>query len=138
MELTNRLMRYRGTAVAGGRAWDEAIRFLLLMLAPAAPHITEELWSRRLASAGEAWSSIHVASWPTWDAGLVTESMIELPVQVDGRLRDRLTVPAGLPAAEVERLALAQPKIQAALGGRAPAKVIHVPGRLVNLVGRAP
>ncbi len=138
MELTNRLMRFRGTAIAGGSAWDEAVRLLLLMLAPAAPHTTEELWSRRLATAGEAWRSIHTESWPTWDAALVVERTIELPVQVDGRLRDRLTVPADLPAAEVERLALASPKVQAALGGQTPRKVIHVPGRLVNLVGRAP
>ena len=138
MELTNRLMRFRGTAVAGGDAWDEAVRLLLLMLAPAAPHITEELWSRRLASAGEAWRSIHRESWPAWEAALVEERTIELPVQVDGKVRDRLTVPADLPTAEVERLALASPKVQAALGGKAPAKVIHVPGRLVNLVGRAP
>ena len=52
MELANTLFRYRGTAVAGSAEWDEAIRLLLLMLAPAAPHITEELWSRRLAAAG--------------------------------------------------------------------------------------
>ena len=62
MELTNTLFRYRGSAVAGGAEWDEAVRLLLLMLAPAAPHITEELWSRRLASGGEAWSSIHTAT----------------------------------------------------------------------------
>ena len=56
MELTNTLFRYRGTAVAGGPEWDEAIRLLLLMLAPAAPHISEELWSRRLAAAGQPWT----------------------------------------------------------------------------------
>jgi leucyl-tRNA synthetase len=138
MELTNVLMRFRGTPVAAAPAWDEAVRSLLLMLAPAVPHVTEELWSRRLAAAGETWRSIHTESWPTWDAALVAERTIELPVQVDGKLRDRLTVPADLPAAEVERLALASPKVQAALGGHTPAKVIHVPGRLVNLVGRAP
>ena len=108
------------------------------MLAPVAPHITEELWSRRLAAAGEAWRSIHRESWPAWEAALVAERTIELPVQVDGKVRDRLTVPADLPTAEIERLALASPRVQAALGGKAPAKVIHVPGRLVNLVGRAP
>ena len=64
MELTNTLFRYRGSSVAGGEEWDEAIRLLLLMLAPAAPHVTEELWSRRLAANGEAWSSIHKATWP--------------------------------------------------------------------------
>ncbi len=54
MELANTLFRYRGTVAAGTPAWDEAIRLLLLMLAPAAPHITEELWSRRLAASGAA------------------------------------------------------------------------------------
>ena len=67
MELANLLMRYRGTGVAGSAEWDEAVRLALLMLAPAAPHITEELWSRRLAAAGEPWSSIHTESWPEVD-----------------------------------------------------------------------
>ena len=67
MELANTLFRYRGTAVAGAPAWDEAIRLLLLMLAPAAPHIAEELWSRRLAAAALPWSSIHTESWPEVD-----------------------------------------------------------------------
>ena len=59
MELANLLSRYRGTSVAGLPEWDEAVRLLLLMLAPAAPHITEELWSRLAEARGEAWSSIH-------------------------------------------------------------------------------
>src|SRR5207245_8670507 len=58
MELSNHLFRYRGTEAAGRDAWDEAIRLLLLMLAPAAPHMAEELWSRRLAALDEPWSSI--------------------------------------------------------------------------------
>ena len=65
MELTNVLMRYRGTEIAGGAAWDESIRMLLLMLAPIAPHISEELWSRRLASAGRR---VSAASVPTLSA----------------------------------------------------------------------
>ncbi|MGH2407069.1 MAG: leucine--tRNA ligase, partial [Candidatus Limnocylindrales bacterium] len=134
MELTNLLMRYRGTAVAGGAEWDEAVRFLLLMLAPAAPHIAEELWSRRLSAAGEAWRSIHLERWPAWDEALIAERTIELPVQINGKLRDRVTMPAGLPQDEIERIVLARDKVIAALGGRAPDKVIHVGGRLVNLV----
>src|SRR5204862_168878 len=66
MELANTLYRYRGSAVAGGGAWDEAMRLMLLMLAPAAPHITEELWSRRLAAHGNSWSSIHTAAAGRW------------------------------------------------------------------------
>src|SRR4029079_3181614 len=59
MELSNTLFRYRGSSVAGGPEGDEAVRLLRWMLAPAAPHIAEELWSRRLAAAGEAWRTIH-------------------------------------------------------------------------------
>jgi leucyl-tRNA synthetase len=136
MELTNLLMHHRGTAVAGGADWDEAVGMLSLMLAPAAPHIAEELWSRRLAASGEAWRSIHTERWPVWDEALVAERTIELPVQVNGKLRDRVTVPTGLTADEIERIVLARDKVRAALHGQAPDKVIHVGGRLVNLVLR--
>ena len=94
MELANTLFRYRGTEVAGGAEWDEAIRLLLLMLAPAAPHATEELWRRRSAAAGELWVSIHVQAWPDVDPAAVVESTREIPVQVNGKLRDRVIVPA--------------------------------------------
>jgi leucyl-tRNA synthetase len=136
MELTNALMHHRGTAVAGTPEWDEAVRLLLLMLAPAAPHITEELWSRRLAAADEAWRSIHTERWPAWDAALVTQRTVELPIQVNGKLRDRVEIPAGLPQDEIEGIVLAREKVQAALGGRAPDKIVHAGGRLVNLVLR--
>ncbi|TAK02779.1 MAG: leucine--tRNA ligase [Chloroflexota bacterium] len=137
MELTNVLYRYRGSEVAGGAAWDEAIRLVLLMLAPAAPHVTEELWSRRLAGAGEAWSSIHVARWPEVDPAAVAEATREVPVQVNGKLRDRVVVPTGISDAELERQVLAAPKVVAALAGRTPARVVVAGGgRLVNLVVR--
>jgi leucyl-tRNA synthetase len=109
---------------------------LLLMLAPSAPHIAEELWSRRLAAAGEAWRSVHAESWPTWDAGLVAARTVELPIQVNGKLRDKVELPAGLSQAEIERIVLGREKVRAALGGKTPDKVIHVGGRLVNLVVR--
>jgi leucyl-tRNA synthetase len=136
MELTNTLMHHRGTPVAGTPDWDEAVRLLVLMLAPAAPHITEEIWSRRLAAAGEPWRSIHTERWPEWEAALVAERTVELPIQVNGKLRDRVEVPAGLPQDELERIVLARENVQAALGGRAPDKIVHAGGRLVNLVVR--
>ncbi len=136
MELTNLLMRYRGTVVADTADWDEAVRLLLLMLAPSAPHIAEELWSRRLAAAGEPWRSIHAERWPEWDAALVAARTVELPIQVNGKLRDKVELPAGLSQAEIERIVMGREKVQAALGGKAPDKVIHVGGRLVNLVVR--
>jgi leucyl-tRNA synthetase len=136
MELSNTLFRYRGTVVAGTAAWDEAIRLLLLMLAPAAPHITEELWSRRLAAAGTPWSSIHTESWPDIDAAAIVVSAREIPVQVNGKLRDKVIVATDADEAEVERAVLAAPKIAALLAGRTPDRVIHAGGRLVNIVLR--
>ena len=137
MELSNTLFRYRGTTVAGGPAWDEAIRLLLLMLAPAAPHITEELWSRRAAAAGREWASIHSESWPEVDVAATAEATREVPIQVNGKLRDKLTVPAEVSGPELEAAALASPKIQAILAGRTPDRVISAgAGRLINIVLR--
>jgi leucyl-tRNA synthetase len=136
MELTNTLMRYRGTPAAGTAGWDEASRLLLLMLAPVAPHIAEELWSRRLAAAGEPWRSIHQETWPAVDESQLVSDEIELPVQVNGKLRDLVRMVPGLPQAEVEAIVLAQPKVRANLDGKEIVKVIHVGGKLVNIVVR--
>jgi leucyl-tRNA synthetase len=137
MELSNVLFRYRGTSVAGLPEWDEAVKLLLLMLAPAAPHISEELWSRRLEARGEAWSSIHREAWPAVDERAVTEQTREVPIQVNGKLRDRVTVDAGISEIELEQVVLARDKVAAAIGGRAVARIIHAGGgRLVNIVLR--
>ena len=105
------------------------------MLAPAAPHITEELWSRRLAAAGGLVTSIHVERWPTVDAAAIVEATREVPVQVNGKLRDRVVVPTGIDDVALERLVLAAPKVQAALAGRTPERIMVAGGgRLVNLV----
>jgi leucyl-tRNA synthetase len=137
MELANLLMRFRGTSVAGSEEWDEAVRLSLLMLAPAAPHVTEELWSRRLATAGVPWSSIHQETWPEVDPAAVVEATREVPVQVNGKLRDRIVVAADTDAAGVEAAALASERIQSVLAGRTPLKIIQAGGgRLVNIVVR--
>ena len=136
MELANALFRYRGTEVAGGTAWDEAYRLLLLMLAPAAPHVSEELWSRRQAAAGVPWSSIHAEAWPAVDPAAIVDETREVPVQLNGKVRDRLVVPVGTGEAELEALVLARPRIVELLAGRTPDRVIHAGGRLVNIVVR--
>ena len=137
MELTNLLMRYRGTVVAGTAGWDETVRLLLLMLAPIAPHIAEELWSRGLASAGDGeWRSIHTQPWPSHDPELVIADVVELPVQVNGKLRDLVPMAPGLSQDEIERLVMARPKVQANLEGVTVVKIVHVGGRLVNIVVR--
>jgi leucyl-tRNA synthetase len=136
MELSNTLFRYRGTAVAGDAAWDEAVRLLLLMLAPAAPHIAEEIWSRLATAGGREWSSVHAESWPVVDDEAIVVSVREVPVQVNGKLRDRVVVAADADEATIERDVLASPRIAALLAGRTPDRIVHAGGRLVNLVLR--
>jgi leucyl-tRNA synthetase len=129
MELTNTLGKARDDGLAGTDAYADGIETLLLLIAPMAPHIAEELWKRR----GKAYS-IHQQAWPAYDPALAADEMIELPVQVDGKLRDRLVVAPGTEPEEIERLALASERVKAYLDGRPPAKVVQIPGRLVNIV----
>jgi leucyl-tRNA synthetase len=136
MELTNRLIRLRGTDVVDELAWDETIRLLLLMMAPIAPHISEELWSRRLAAAGAEWSSVHTQQWPQYDETLIAAAEIELPVQINGKLRDVVSVPTGLSEVEIEQIVMARDKVRAAIAGQDVVRVIQVPNRLVNVVVR--
>ena len=136
MELTNHMIRVRGTALANGPEWDEAVRLLLLMLAPIAPHISEELWSRRAATRGEEWTSVHAQRWPEFSADLVAMDQIELPIQVNGKLRDVINIPAGLSEVEIEQIALARDKVKAQVEGHEIVRIIQVPGRLVNVVVR--
>jgi len=129
MELANAIAQARENDIAGSPAYAEAIDAMLLLLAPVAPHVAEELWERR----GKPYS-IHQQPWPVSDPALASADTIELPVQVDGKLRDRLQVPASTSAEEIERLALASERVQAYLGGRLPRRVIQIPGKLVNVV----
>jgi len=129
MELTTAIARAREDGLAGTDAYQQAVDTLLLLLAPAAPHIAEELWERR----GRPYS-IHQQAWPVADPALAAADLIELPVQVDGKLRDRLLVAPDTSQADIERLALASPRVQAHLDGQPPARVVHIPGRLVNVV----
>jgi len=137
MELSNLLMRYRGTEAAGTAAWNEAVLMLLLMLAPAAPHIAEELWARLAEARGQEWQSIHTQPWPDVDESAAAENVREVPIQVNGKLRDKVTVPAGISDDELETVVLSRDKVQAALGGREPNRIIHAGGgQLVNIVVR--
>jgi leucyl-tRNA synthetase len=103
---------------------------MLLMLAPIAPHITEELWLKIKPGS----RSIHQQAWPEYDEALVAEDLVTLVVQVNGKVRDRLEIQAGTNKEETERLALAAPKVQTYLEGKQIRKVVVVPERLVNIV----
>ena len=98
-------------------------------MTPIAPHVAEQLWERR----GHEYS-VHTQPWSAADPSLAAAETIELPVQVDGKLRDRLIITPDTPAEEIESLALSSEHVQRYLAGRTPAKVIHIPGRLVNVV----
>jgi leucyl-tRNA synthetase len=129
MELTNAVIRAREAGHGGHQAYADAVDTLLLLLAPVAPHVAEELWERR----GHPYS-VHQQPWPVADPALAASDTIELPVQVDGKLRDRLVVTVDTPAEEIEQMALASEHVQRYLQGRAPMRVIQVPGKLVNVV----
>ena len=138
MELSNVLWRYRGTSVAGLPEWDEAVRLLLLMLAPAAPHITEEIWSRLLEGRGEAWTSIHGQRWPSVDESAAAEATREVPIQVNGKLRDKVTVAMGISQLELEQIVLSRDKVVVAIGDAQVGRIIHAGGgKLVNIVLKA-
>jgi leucyl-tRNA synthetase len=112
-----------------GGAPREVVEPLLLLLAPLAPHIAEELWARLGHDGSLAWADLPVAD----PAYLVAET-VELPVQVNGKLRSKVTVPAGAQDAAVESAARADERVAAQLAGRTVRKVVVVPGRLVNFV----
>jgi leucyl-tRNA synthetase len=129
MELVNELARAKGQGVWGTPAWDEAVDIYLRMLAPVAPHISEELWQR----IGKPYS-IHQQSWPKVDEAAAAQEEITLVVQVNGKLRDRLTVPADIGEEDAKARALASEAVTRSMEGKTPRQVIYVKGRLVNIV----
>jgi len=129
MELTNELVSASQTELAGGAAFRRAYEGLLLLMAPVTPHIAEELWARL----GNSYS-IHLQPWPEFDTEIAREEQITLVIQVNGKVRERLTVPADIDEPTAKEMALGHEGIQPYLAGAEPAQVIYVPGRLVNIV----
>ena len=129
MELTNYLGKAWDEGNVDTAAWQDAIEMLLLLLAPIAPHITEELWERT----GHAYS-IHNQALPEWDEELARDEEITLVVQVNGRVRDRIQVPADIGEEDAKKLAMESHRVQPHLEGKEVRQVIYVPGRLVNVV----
>jgi len=129
MEFTNHLSRMQEAKNVSGQLWQEAIGYLLLLLAPSAPHLTEELW----AQTGRPYS-VHNQSWPSFDEELAKEEEITLAIQVNGKLRDKLLVPASIGAEEAKEQALERERVQVHTRDRKIARVIYVPKRVVNIV----
>ncbi len=128
MEFVNALWAHREEH-GPSPSFGEAVAVLLRLLAPLAPHITEELWARQ----GGAFS-VHQQCWPVYDPALTVDEMITLIIQVNGKVRDRIVVPAGITEEEATAQAMKSERVQHYLNGTPPQKVIVVPGRLINLV----
>jgi len=131
MEFTNYLVKAKKAGQVSSRGLREATGTLLLLLAPTAPHLAEELWERT----GHKYS-IHNQSWPKWVEELAKAEEVTLVVQVNGKLRDRIAVPASITEAEAKKLALESQRVKPHLEGKEVVKAIYVPEKLVNLVVR--
>jgi leucyl-tRNA synthetase len=130
MEFTNHLTKLRESNTGvDGEAWDEAIEKLVLMLAPTVPHVAEELWERR----GGAYS-VHTQSWPAFDATLAADDEVEIAVQVNGKVRERLTLPLDAPEDVARERAMASASVSQHVDGKEIVRVIYVPNRLLNIV----
>ena len=133
MELVNALYAYKETAKEPNAGLIyEAISDLIKMMSPFVPHITEELWRGAI----DANSSVHEQSWPECDEEALKVDNVEIVLQVNGKVRGRLTVPAEATKEELEKIAMADANVQAHIGDATVRKVICVPGRLVNIVAK--
>jgi len=129
MELMNEMYKAREAGAAGTAEWSEALEIYVKMMAPVTPHIAEELW----AYLGKPYS-VHTQSWPLVDESATKEDSLELPVQINGKVRDRIVVPAEATEDEIKSAALASAGVVKFLEGKEVRKVIVAKGRLVSIV----
>ena len=122
-------MEYLNTLEAAQNITRKELETLLQLLAPFAPFITEELW-HQLGNQ----KSIHTSTWPKFDPEAIRPTTITIPVQVNGRVRDNITIASDTPEDEIKQLALATAQVQRFTANQNIVKVIYVPGRIVNIV----
>ena len=128
MQLANALLAAEEEC-GGTAAYRESVLTLLTLMAPVTPHVAEELWELL----GRPYS-IHQQPWPEADAALAADETVTLVVQVNGKVRGRVVVPAGIGQAEAQRVAQDEENVARTLAGREPRRVIHVPGKVINFV----
>jgi leucyl-tRNA synthetase len=129
MELMNFMVDAKQSGAYGSKAWEETAKIYLCMLAPVAPHIAEEIWSLL----GNK-TSVHLQPWPIVDEAAIIVDEITIVVQINGKLRDRMTASANINEDEAKTKALASEIVQKILEGKPPKKIIYVPGKLINIV----
>jgi len=127
MELVNGLSSYPSEADRG--IFKEALETLVLLLSPFVPHVTEEMW-HMIGKEG----SVHQQTWPTYDEAALVLDEVEIAVQINGKVRDKLVVSTSASREEIEKQALSTDRIQSLIEGKTVRKVIVVPGKLVNIV----
>lgn len=129
MEFTNLLIRRKQEGRWQTQTFRQALDVLLLLLAPEVPHLAEELWSLTGHN-----GSVHAQSWPVWDSDLIKLDVIEIPVQVNGKVKEVIMLPHDLERSAAEVQIMALPKIAHAIDGRKVIKTIYIPGKFFNIV----
>lgn len=129
MELVNELYKIKTITDIGSKQWRAALTTVVQLLAPFAPHITEELW-HELGNKG----SVHTNDWPTWDEKLLVSETINIVVQINGKVRANIEVAAGSSEGDITKAAQADEKVAAHLGNQPAKKIVYVPGKLINFV----
>ena len=129
MEFSNYLGKVWASKEIDEDMWKLSVETLLLMLAPIAPHTTEELWERN----GNKFS-IHAQSFPKWDDALTKENLITMIVQVDGKVRDQVEMVLDISEEESTDIVMARSKVKKHVGGRDVIRIIYIPNRLINVV----
>jgi len=129
MEFSNYLSKIKEGGLVSIPVWKEAISYFLRLLAPSAPHLAEELWNR----SGHPYT-VHNQRWPEYNEELAKEEEITLVIQVNGRLRDKVLVPASISEVEAKELALGRQRVKGYISGKKLARVIYAPKRVVNIV----
>ncbi|NLD20315.1 MAG: leucine--tRNA ligase [Clostridiales bacterium] len=128
MEMVNEMYRYKeGTIEAG--LFDSAIKNLIIMLAPFAPHVTEEMWAH-MGYGG----SVHQQKWPDYDKKALVKDTVEIVVQINGKIKEKLNIAGNLSREEMEKVAMEDDKVKELTDGKNIIKVIAVPGKLINIV----
>ncbi len=131
IEFSSALADLRKSGAARTPAWQEAIDALVLMMAPSTPYVAEEMWQML----GHDYS-VHRQDWPVFEEALTIDDAVEIVIQVNGKVRDRIDIATTMPDDAVKEMALKSPKVVEALAGGTPVKVIYVAGKLINFVVR--
>lgn len=128
MEMVNEMYKYKEGEV-NEKLYGAAVRNLIIMLAPFVPHVTEEMWEH-LGFEG----SVHQQSWPEYDESALVKDSVEIVVQINGKIKEKINIPGDLSREEMEKIAMEDEKVKGLTEGKNVVKVIAVPGKLLNIV----